>query len=251
MSSLWHKSSNGKRAHLIDTCRYSKSVTETPASDTLPKCKLCLRAVASVGKASAKKPKKTTTSSKTSAATGKKSAVTAATSKRGFTDDADLPDGIDVFRGFLDNPSAWMTKLKTLKSWQEAKWGKSKVSLCRLVTNADDLYDMMKPLIRMIQSNTGDVITGVWGNWYRDGNDYAPYHRDNYSCKLYTLSLGGSRFLNFKPNEKGGKLTKILVNGGDLYSFTPEIDSTHKHSVPKTKKYTDERISILLFTASK
>jgi alkylated DNA repair dioxygenase AlkB len=157
---------------------------------------------------------------------------------------------------FVNNPSDYLKKLKKLDGWKHMTWktGRKLPRLTyRVESNDDPMMDILKPIITLIEKKNICHIEGVWGNWYRNGNDYCPDHKDDYGTDIYCLSFGGTRRVRFR-NDKTNKLSYITVSSGDCYSFTTKFDATHKHSVPKTKasEYANkERISIVLFTKPK
>ena len=84
-----------------------------------------------------------------------------------------------------------------------------------------------------------------WFNLYENGKHYTPYHRDSYGCSVYTISFGGSR--NFLAKDESGSVEKYILNDGDLMVFDKEWDRTHTHSVPKSDRQNDPRISMVIF----
>lgn len=111
---------------------------------------------------------------------------------------------------------------------------------------------MTLPLMDLIESNVGAEICASWGNWYQNGEDYAGYHKDNYGeITLFTISLGGTRSILFKPDDPTKPTIKLTLNSGDMYSFSSAINETHTHSVPRSKTQTEERISVLFFEGKK
>lgn len=63
-------------------------------------------------------------------------------------------------------------------------------------------------IIDNVNTNIGN-IRSCWLNLYRDGNDYTPYHRDSYNCKVLNISFGGIRKFSYK-NNNGGELTHMI-----------------------------------------
>jgi len=120
--------------------------------------------------------------------------------------------------------------------------------------NRIDLQDLelyKHPLIfsmtKKIEDEYGMRIKGVFINHYQ-GDDYAPYHRDSYDGVegVFTVSIGGSRMF-YTKNDNTGTVTKHLLEDGDLYFFNSKFNAKNKHSVPKLKKFTDPRISVVFF----
>lgn len=165
--------------------------------------------------------------------------------------DDDLPDGIHVYRNFVEDHDTWFHTLRNKGDWKDVKWGPRGISLGRKTTNSKHFQSMTLPLMRMIEVNAGTNIVASWGNWYKDGNDHAGYHKDNYGdITLFTISLGGTRSILFKPDDRTKPTIKLTLNSGDMYSFSHKINQKYTHSVPRSKTMTDERISVLFFEDS-
>lgn len=89
-------------------------------------------------------------------------------------------------------------------------------------------------------------IIGAFCNYYKDGNDYTPYHKDSCNSDIITVSFGESRDFYFK-HDKTGERTHIELNDGDLIYFPNSVNKDYKHSIPIRKKSKNPRISIVLF----
>lgn len=159
-------------------------------------------------------------------------------------------------KAFVKDPSSYIQKLKALSGWEKRQWGAGR-TLPRLVyqpnSSSDQIYAIIGSLVSKIETMSNSKVEGIWGNWYRNGNDYCPDHKDNYGTDIYCISFGGTRRVRFR-NDKTNKLMYITVKSGDCYHFTSEFDSKHTHSVPKTKdkSYCDkDRFSIVFFTTPK
>lgn len=97
-----------------------------------------------------------------------------------------------------------------------------------------------------IEEEYGMRVRGVFINLYKDGEDYALYHRDSYSGNgVFTVSIGGSR--KFVKHEKSKEVTKYILEDGDLFFFNSEFNKHHKHSIPKVKNLKTSRISVVFF----
>jgi hypothetical protein len=103
--------------------------------------------------------------------------------------------------------------------------------------------------VTMIETVYECTVSGVWCNHYRSGNDWTPYHQDQYDDRhMFTYSFGATRRFLCRPISGNGNTTLSFdLVDGDLFYFSPQFDRTHKHSIPKTKK-DGSRISIVLFT---
>jgi len=85
-------------------------------------------------------------------------------------------------------------------------------------------------------------------NYYKDGNDYKPYHRDSHvENENFTLgcSLGSSRVLSFM-HETSKKKFHFEQNNGDIFAFDDIVNKDFLHGVPRSND-SGERISIILW----
>lgn len=85
-------------------------------------------------------------------------------------------------------------------------------------------------------------------NCYRDGNDSVSWHKDDESffgkdLVIATISLGGTRKFKVKHNGTGEVKDFQLVNG-DLIVLAGQGTSTWNHTIPKTAKPVEQRISL-------
>ena len=102
-------------------------------------------------------------------------------------------------------------------------------------------------LIELVSTNYNKKIVGVFMNYFRDGNDYIPYHRDNYgNLDVISLSLGESRDFFLKKDDTK-EVTKYTLDEGDLFYLSNEQNKLYTHSVPKRTKISNGRISIVFF----
>ena len=108
-------------------------------------------------------------------------------------------------------------------------------------------YPVLTELIAMtLSQSTTRTPKGVWCNWYRNGEDYTPYHKDSYNTHVVNISCGATRDFCVK---KGGVGTaqKYQCEDGDLIIFDPVWNAGHTHAVPARKLCKDSRISVVLF----
>lgn len=89
-------------------------------------------------------------------------------------------------------------------------------------------------------------------NYYRDGNDWKPFHHDSHAYgnkqENFTVgaSFGASRELVFLHEESGNKFS-FPQNNGDIFAFNKEINQKFMHGVPKDKFKSGERFSIIVW----
>lgn len=136
--------------------------------------------------------------------------------------------------------------IKTNSKWQKFPYSPNS----RVVTMySDDVIPTeLLNIIEMIEIEYHVILRRyAFINNYENGERYCPYHSDEYGCDTFTLSLGETRDFLVKQNGKGTKSQKFTLESGDLVYMDLELQKTHKHSVPKRKNSTNQRISILLF----
>ena len=89
-------------------------------------------------------------------------------------------------------------------------------------------------------------------NYYRDGNDSKPFHRDRHNYNSagqkedFTMgvSFGASRTLEFLHEQSDNKFS-FPQNNGDIFAFNSSINEKFLHGVPKVHKPTGPRFSII------
>ena len=145
----------------------------------------------------------------------------------------------------------WLQRLSGEVPWRKMEWRAGK-NLPRDVFRYDNLgsdqVPILESLVEFCEASFENRVQGVFCNRYVTGNDYTPPHQDNYGATTHviTYSFGGSRrFIceNISTKEK----TEYLLESGDVFYFSPTFDARHKHSIPKTAKAVDLRISIVMF----
>ena len=134
--------------------------------------------------------------------------------------------------------------------WQTVKWGATGRNLPRLVCSYErNTCISLEHLIELIEKAFNVDVAGVWCNFYRDGNDYTPPHKDNYDADVYTLSLGGTRNCVFTKDSDATRSVYTLASG-DILFFDQATNAQYKHSIPKSAN-ADPRISVVFFTHPK
>jgi len=99
--------------------------------------------------------------------------------------------------------------------------------------------------------DNGSPVTvegGIFCNLYRDGDDYCPYHKDQYGCDVWTLSLGSTRDFLVKKDGTGTRADSWTLKSGDMYFMSKNLHKDHRHSIPVRKGRPGSRISIVFFT---
>lgn len=157
-----------------------------------------------------------------------------------------IMEAIGHVQGFLepDMADAYFQRLQALP-WQKVMWRAGRY-LPRLVYSYESYDPVINELIELVESHFSCRVKGVWGNYYRDGNDYTPEHQDSYGGHVITLSFGAPRLFYLRHLTTNEKI-QYTLNHGDVNWFSPEINAAHKHAVPKSKQ-TQPRISMVFFT---
>jgi alkylated DNA repair dioxygenase AlkB len=166
--------------------------------------------------------------------------------------------GVDHLKGILSASEclSYFAAFKEQIPWQTVKWGPN--NLPRLVCNySAAVAEQKRELSEMMGFLKADVerlfevnVQSIWCNYYRSGDDWTPPHADEYgNVWVITVSLGATRDCVFQHNETGQKTTYPLENS-DILVFSPAINQTYKHSIPKLSgSGAAERISIVFFTS--
>ena len=134
-----------------------------------------------------------------------------------------------LFNYFRDNVE-WATFPISPNSRKVGKLDSSDKNIRRVMTQISQNFET-------------SIADSVFLNYYKDGSDYCPYHKDKYGLDSCTLSLGAPRDFLLKPDDKG-KTKKFTLLSGDLYIMSASLHNTHKHSIPKRAE-AEPRISLL------
>lgn len=89
-------------------------------------------------------------------------------------------------------------------------------------------------------------FSGVFFNYYRDGNDETPFHKDTYGSTVITVSLGATRDFIMRPDD-GGLDEVYSLDHGDVFVFDPSDNTAYKHAIPKSRAPSGARVSVVIF----
>lgn len=119
-------------------------------------------------------------------------------------------------------------------------------------TNSAELDFLIECIMAQIHESWPVIIDpdAVFLNYYKDGNDYCPYHRDTYSAHIFTVSLGTTRDILIKANGPG-RADKITLESGDLYFMSHQMQADYQHMIPKRKNVSGGRISLVFFARTR
>lgn len=155
---------------------------------------------------------------------------------------------VNIVKGFLPQVKAnhYLPRLLALP-WQHVTWSTGR-KLPRLTYSYSGGSAVLDELKSMIEGSFGVTIRSIWCNQYRNNQDYTPEHQDSYGGYVFTLSFGATRRLIFRNHQTNQKMEFVLENG-DLNYFSPLMNATHKHSVPKGRKSDGDgvRVSVVFF----
>lgn len=132
--------------------------------------------------------------------------------------------------------------------WKHVKWSTNRY-LPRLVASISisELTERVPEIIEVLSyiREKYKIVDSVWMNYYRDGSDYTPYHRDSYNCTVLCVSFGAPRI--FKIKDSMGKEQPFTLENGDIFVFDKPFNDTHQHCIAKTAKRVGPRISLVFF----
>lgn len=148
----------------------------------------------------------------------------------------------------------YLNRLRADVPWERMKWGRG--YLPRLIFRCDGDQtggashawpEPIKELRDRTEETFQCTVRAGWCNLYQSGGDYTPPHQDQYNAHVITWSFGGTRRFITEEIETRKK-KEYLLEDGDVFYFSPRFDQLHKHSIPKTAKIVDPRVSIVFFT---
>ena len=137
----------------------------------------------------------------------------------------------------------YLERLQTVVQWQPPN---SYFHRHTFRYDAKEGCEVLDELAAIVNSSTGRLVQGAFCNYYHDGREYTPYHRDPYGCDIAGISFGTTRDFYFKADSGGGR-THYRLAHGDLLFFRNEVNGTHRHSVPARTRCHEERINITFF----
>lgn len=141
------------------------------------------------------------------------------------------------FNGLLDLP--WIPILNLRKVFQY----EFEIKMYEIPI-IDELKLTMEKI--MEKNNIEGKIISMFFNYFENGKNRIPYHKDSYQTNILTLSLGGKRRFRIK-NDKTKKSIGFDLRDGDLFFMTKEFNDKNKHSIMATKKKVEPRISVVFF----
>ena len=118
-----------------------------------------------------------------------------------------------------------------------------------------------KPIPRILRKTMDDLsasvgvqFNSVLINYYKDGNDFMPYHADDetsiVSDSIASLSLGATRLFCLKPSYDSEVSHHVYLSSGSLIVMSGQTQKYWRHSIVKEPYITLPRIN-LTFRAMK
>jgi hypothetical protein len=167
----------------------------------------------------------------------------------------------------IEDADIFFPRLRDEVNWHEVIWGKTKRKLPRLCATNSEQTDIGKLILLWLTSyfevNFGVVVKihGVFGNYYRNGNDYLPHHRDQYDDHhVVSVSFGASRHFAFKSgasrSDKAsntgsdeGDIKNLAYDlaSGDIIVFDPHMNKYYTHGIGKKISVKEGRINLTIF----
>lgn len=96
----------------------------------------------------------------------------------------------------------------------------------------------LQDIARRLEALGIESFNSVLLNYYRSGNDYMGWHRDNepelgHAPVIASLSLGSSRFFQIRPWKQAGKTYRLLLENGSLLVMKGQSQTAWEHRLPK------------------
>lgn len=107
---------------------------------------------------------------------------------------------------------------------------------------------LLRELKKRVEEECGDAFNSCLGNFYSSGDEGMSWHSDAEkdlveNGVIGALSLGGQRKLSFK-HKKSGESVSLTLEHGSLLIMKGATQTNWLHSLPKTKKDAEPRVSL-------
>lgn len=144
-------------------------------------------------------------------------------------------DSADNAYKFIKENTKWKDGIFSQRKQKMTRKGYSPNLIDFDVDMVDELISqLVANVLKKIDQENKYSVEGVYLNYYRDGNDFAPSHRHDGMIQL-VISLGATRTLKVGTKE-------YKMNNGDAIIF-----GSSNHEVPVEENVKDGRISIATF----
>jgi len=167
-----------------------------------------------------------------------------------FDDKSSFDNNVRYLKNVVPEAKMLFQQLNSQVNWTIKMWNNK--PLPRLCCHSVQQYEVGDLIVKWVEDffrNTMNIectVHDIFGNRYRDGNDYLPDHSDQYGDHhVVSLSFGATRLFRFK---KGTVVEpKFNLTAGDLIIFSPKQNVDYKHGIPKQAQIKDERINLTMF----
>lgn len=166
----------------------------------------------------------------------------------------DLNNHVLHLSSIFGESKGFYERLKNEVQWETIQWTRG--PLPRLCARSVQLTSVGSTIVSWLQNffleqlGCDMQVVDVFGNFYRNGNDYLPQHRDNYDVQgvelhVVSISFGASRHFDFKS---GTKLIKSYqLEAGDVIVFDPHMNKKYTHGISKSTTLKEGRINLTCF----
>ena len=161
---------------------------------------------------------------------------------------------IAYYPALLDGPAAaalfhWLLDHAPWSS--ETMWMYDKmVDVPRLVARFDGEYPpMLAEAKARVEALLGETFANVALNYYRDGRDSVAWHSDRIeqlrpNPTIALLSLGSTRQMVVRTKAKPRRTYAVDLDPGSLFVMAGASQEHWEHTIPKSSRPSDARISI-------
>ena len=135
--------------------------------------------------------------------------------------------------------------------WQKS-YGKSYTFPGLIHHQSDNIPKPFLIFLDFCKKRISHKLNGILVNWYNK-DDYIAFHSDNEKTlikdePIVTLTIledpNEKRKFILKSNDKNGVSKELWLGHNDVLVMGGTCQETHKHSLPRSKKYNFRRISI-------
>jgi hypothetical protein len=148
-----------------------------------------------------------------------------------------VPEASSIFRRLMEE-----------SPWKEVVWkgGRKLPRLCcHSINKESEPAALMEEWLIVFFHTAYDIqvdVVGCFGNNYRTGKDWLPYHKDQYDdLHVVSISFGATRKFNFQ-----GSRSYNLAEG-DIIVFDPYMNKNYTHGIPKQESVKEPRINLTFF----
>ena len=120
------------------------------------------------------------------------------------------------------------------------------------VTQAQRIPDHFQPLLEWTQREIHPSLNGLLVNWYEGPEHYIGPHHDSTQnmvadAPIVTISFGENRKFRLSRGHKDNRVVQDFeAPNGTVFVLPQATNAVWKHAVPKSVKYTGQRISVTI-----